>query len=147
MDKIFIGADHNGYYLKQDIIDYLSSRYQMIDTGDADFDPEDDFTDFAAKVAHSVLTEGGYGILICGSGQGMVMAANRFKGVRAGLAYDVSEAKAVRNDEDANVCCLPARSLNDNDKKWQAIVDAFLDTPYANAPRFNRRNYKLDQLG
>ncbi len=147
MDKIFIGADHNGYYLKQDIIEYLSKRYQVIDTGGQELDPNDDFTDFAAKVAHQVLSTDGKGILICGSGQGMVMAANRFKGIRAGLAYDVNEAKMIRRDEDANVCCLPARALDHDDQKWQAIIDAFFVTEFADAPRYRRRNNKLDQLG
>ena len=84
-------------------------------------------------------------VLICGSGQGMLMAANRFKGVRAGLGWSVDAAKSIRNDEDSNVLALPSAIFKEK-QQWQPILDAWLKTPFANAPRFIRRNAELDQL-
>jgi hypothetical protein len=84
--------------------------------------------------------------LICGGGQGMCMAANRFKGIRASLLWDEHEAKMTRNDNDANVACLPGRVLEQDPAKYQQIIDTFLNTPFAAAPRFNRRNQQLDHL-
>ena len=85
-------------------------------------------------------------ILICDGGQGMYMAANRFKGIRASAIWDAFEAKMTRNDNDSNVLCLPARILEYDESAWKGIVETWLNTPYANAPRFNRRNTQLDEL-
>ena len=78
----------------------------------------------------------------------MAMAANRIKGVRAIVASSVSDAHYGRNDNDANVLCLPARILDKqwNEALWQDIVDAFLKTPFAGAERYIRRNRELDEL-
>ncbi|HET7630419.1 MAG TPA: RpiB/LacA/LacB family sugar-phosphate isomerase, partial [Candidatus Saccharimonadales bacterium] len=84
-------------------------------------------------------------ILICGSGQGMCMAANRFKGIRASLCWSVEEARAARNDDDSNVLCLAARYTDF--RTAQPIVSAWLRTPFAAAPRFKRRLAQLDNLG
>ncbi len=147
-DQIFIGTDHNGFVIKEDIIKYLSKNYQVTDLSNQEFDPDDDFTDFATRAVTEVLTrDRAMAILICGSGQGMVMAANRFKGIRAGLAYNPTQAEMIRKDEDANVCCLSARELEGKPELWQPIIDQFLMTEFLKAPRFNRRNHKLDQLG
>ena len=62
------------------------------------------------------------------------------------MIWDEKEAKMTRNDNDSNILCLPSRILDDEDAKWQAIVDTWLDTPFANAPRFVRRNRQLDEL-
>jgi len=85
-------------------------------------------------------------ILICGGGQGMCMAANRFKGIRASVIWDAYEAKMTRQDNNSNVLCLPARVLEDNEAAWKGIMETWLNTPYVDAPRFNRRNAQLDQL-
>lgn len=145
--KIYIGADHNGFKLKQSLIDHLSkSGHEVIDEGDKTYDPEDDFPHYGASVAGAVLAGGNdaRGVLICGSGQGVCIAANRFKGIRAALAWNSSEARAARNDDDSNVLCLPAREINEEQAK--IIVDTWLATSFAAAPRFIRRNRQLDQL-
>lgn len=85
-------------------------------------------------------------ILVCGGGQGMAMAANRFKGIRASVAWDSHEAKMTRNDIDSNVLCLPARVLDDDAELWKDIIDTWLATPFANAPRFRRRNREMDEI-
>lgn len=147
--KIYIGADHNGYGLKSKLIDYLQrAGYEVLDEGDQQLDSEDDFPIFAGKVCTAVLSSEDpdpRGILICGSGQGMCMAANRFKGIRASLCWDRQSAKEARNDDNANVLCLPAKVVECPEA--HVVVETWLNTPYANAARFNRRLQEMDQLG
>lgn len=144
--KIYIGADHNGFYMRNSLVKYLiSAGYEVIDDGDQDLDPNDDFPIFALKVVKDVLANpGSFGVLICGSGQGMCMAANRFKGIRACLGYDRESIKASRNDDDANIICLPAKALEKD--KANLLVETFLNTKFAGATRFKRRIAELDQL-
>lgn len=147
--KIIVAADHNGFHLKQQILDYLKAQnYSAEDAGDKQYDSQDDFPVFATAAVIKMLSSDvkeARAILICGSGQGMLMAANRFKGVRAGLGYSVQAAKGIRNDEDSNVLALPSDVLSAK-KDWQPIVDAWLNTPFAKAPRYIRRNLELDEI-
>jgi ribose 5-phosphate isomerase B len=146
--KIFLGADHNGFYLKKDINDYLAKHgYKVTDDGDLKLDPMDDYPVFAQKVVNEVLAsddEDPRGILVCGSGQGMMMAANRFKGIRACLGWDIEAVRASRNDEDSNILCIPSRVLKDKDAFH--IITSWLDTPFAKAPRYIRRLKELDRM-
>lgn len=122
--------------------------HQVVDEGDTQLDPADDFPQFAERVVRAMQADGGEdvrGILICGSGQGMCMAANRFRGIRASLVWEVAEAHAARNDDDSNVLCLPARSIK-NDEAVR-IAEAWLAAPFAGASRFKRRLRQLDELG
>jgi ribose 5-phosphate isomerase B len=149
--KIYVGADHKGFELKKVVLNYLKKAgYEAEDVGDDHLDPEDDFPVFAAKAVHKVLgseDKDARGILICASGQGMAIAANRFKGIRAGLGWSVDAAKATRNDEDSNVLALPADLLKtDRGQTAFDIIEVFLITPFAAAPRFIRRNVELDNL-
>ena len=148
--KIFLGSDHNGFHLKQDVFSYLSKRgYDVEDVGDEILDPNDDFTDFAQYASVKVIgstDEDPRAILLCGGGQGMAMAANRFRGIRASVVWDPYEAKMTRNDNDSNVLCIPSRVMEDDSALWQGIVETWIATPFANAPRFKRRNDKLDEL-
>lgn len=147
--KIYIGADHNGYQYQQQLADYLQrSGHEVVSEGDDSRSPEDDFPQFASKVVQAMRADKddqARGILICGSGQGMCMAANRFKGVRAALAWDQEEAHAARNDDDSNVLCLSSRYLDFD--TTIGIVHTWLMTPFAGAPRFKRRIQELDELG
>lgn len=146
--RIYIGADHNGFDYKTKLIERLSADgHEVVDCGDSEKNPNDDFPQFASKVAAALLDDqdkNARGILICGSGQGMCMAANRFKGIRAGLCWDQEEARAVRNDDDSNVLCLSARSTDFD--KVVSITNTWLSTPFAGAPRFTRRIQELDNL-
>jgi len=146
--KIFIGSDHNGFDFKQEITDFLKrSGYDVVDEGDEKRDPTDDFPQFAGRVVSAMLSsdeQSPMGILICGSGQGMCMAANRFKGIRASLCWDMREARMARNDDDANVLCLPARLMTA--KEAEPIIMTWLNTPFAGATRFKRRIQQLDEL-
>ncbi len=146
---IYIGADHNGYHLKGIVTEYLEKLgYSVVDEGDEKLNPEDDFTVFATKVVNAMKSSDdshALGILICGSGQGMMMAANRHKGIRAGLGWSKAAAKSIRNDEDSNVLALPSEIL-DKGHDWQVVIDTWLKTPFAGATRYKRRNRQLDEL-
>lgn len=149
--KIFLGSDHNGFHLKEDVFAYLSKRgYEVEDVGGRVLDPNDDFPEFAQMAALKVIGEDDAddprAILLCGGGQGMAMAANRFRGIRASVIWDEYEAKMTRNDNDSNILCLPSRILENDTKEWQAIIDTWLKTPFAAAPRYKRRNTQLDEV-
>lgn len=149
--KIFLGADHQGYHLKEKIEAYLVKRgYDVEDIGAKELDPADDFTDFAQMAVTKVLGEENKNdpraILICGGGQGMCMAANRFRGIRASVIWDSYEAKMTRHDNDSNVVCLPARLLDDDAELWKDIIDTWLTTPFSGIARYKRRNDELDRL-
>lgn len=145
--RIYIGADHNGFDYKQAIIKMLTDDgHEVIDGGDIKRDKNDDFPQFAGQVVTAVLNNGDdtRGILICGSGQGMCMAANRFKGIRASLCWNQDEARSARNDDDSNILCLSATYTKLSAAK--AIINTWLNTPFAAAPRFVRRLKQLDEL-
>jgi ribose 5-phosphate isomerase B len=146
--KVYIGADHNGFFMRNALLEYLKrAGYEVVDDGDVTLQPEDDYPQFAQKVVADMLSSDDpepRGILICGSGQGMCMAANRFKGIRAALGYDRESIRSARNDDDANVLCLPARTLEKD--KVNVLVETFLNTPFAAAPRFVRRVKELDEM-
>ena len=127
--KIYLGADHNGYQYKQDLASALrNAGHEVIDDGNNSIDPNDDFPQFAGRVVNDLLNDpdtDAKGLLVCGSGQGMVMAANRFKGIRASLCWNLEEARASRNDDDSNVLCLSSRYLSIDEA--QSIVTTFLN--------------------
>ena len=148
--KIYLGADHQGFAMKEQVFAYLAKRgHDVEDVGDREFKPDDDFPEFAQMAALKVLGDDSAdprAILICGGGQGMCMAANRFRGIRASVIWDAFEAKMTRNDNDSNVLCLPARILEKDQAEWQDIIDTWLTTPFASAPRYKRRNMQIDEL-
>ncbi|MEO8691554.1 MAG: RpiB/LacA/LacB family sugar-phosphate isomerase [Candidatus Saccharimonas sp.] len=152
--KIFIGADHGGYYLKEKIQAFLSKMgYEWQDVGDKGLDPNDDFPQFAQMAATKVLGEDDHddprAILICTGGQGMAIAANRFRGIRAAVIWDSFEARECRNDNNSNVLCLPARVVDapgDDLELWKDIIETWLKTPFAGADRYKRRNAALDNF-
>lgn len=146
--KIYVGTDHRGFSLVKDLVDHLKKEgYDVKDDGDLELKPEDDFPLFARRVVNDILAsedEEPRGILLCGSGQGMCMAANRFKGIRACLGWSNEAARSSRNDDDSNVLCLPADVVGES--KEFTIVDTWLKTPFADAVRYRRRLYELDNL-
>jgi ribose 5-phosphate isomerase B len=148
--KIYLGADHNGFAMKEKVFAYLAKHgYDVEDVGDNELDPADDFPEFAQMAALKVIGDDSKdprAILLCGGGQGMAMAANRFSGIRASVIWDAFEAKMTRNDNDSNILCLPSRILEDDDAKWQGIIETWLNTPFAAAARFKRRNAQIDEF-
>ncbi len=149
--KIYLGADHQGFHMKEHVFAYLSKHgYDVEDIGDKVLDPDDDFPIFAQLAATKVLGSTDpdpRAILICGGGQGMAMAANRFRGIRASLINDAYEAKMTRYDNDSNILCLPDRVFKDlHPMTWQGIIETWLNTEFAAAPRFKRRNAEMDEF-
>ena len=146
--KVYLGADHNGFDFKKQLTLFLQhAGYDVVDESGQAFNKDDDFPQFAGKVVAGLLADSdttSRGILICGSGQGMCMAANRFNGIRASLCWNLEEARAARNDDDSNVLCLSSRYLTLEETK--PIVMTWLNTPFAAAPRFVRRIQQLDNL-
>jgi ribose 5-phosphate isomerase B len=148
--KIYLGADHQGFAMKQQVFAYLSKLgYDVEDVGDKELDPDDDFPEFAQMAAIKVIGDEDpdpRAILLCGGGQGMCMAANRFSGIRASVIWDTYEAKMTRNDNDSNVLCLPSRVLEKDEAEWKDIIDTWLKTPFAAAARYKRRNAQIDEI-
>lgn len=146
--KIYIGADHNGFLLKEKIVSYLQNAgYSVVDDGSERLQPGDDFPIVAKKVVTDLLKSDDTeprGIILCGSGQGACIAANRFKGIRACLGYDRESVRSARNDDDSNVLCLPARTLESEETK--TIIETWLNTDFAAAARYVRRIKELDEL-
>ena len=125
--KIFIASDHAAYHEKQQLLDYLKGRYEIVDLG-TDSDQSTNYPDWAKKLVLSVKSEPSVGVLLCGSGIGVCMTANRFKDIRAALCRDEEDAKMSRLHNNANVLCLSGRRTPiDLIKK---ITDTFLTTPF-----------------
>ena len=140
---VAIACDHGGYAYKQMLMQHLEDRgisYQDYGTYSTD---SCDYPDFAAPVAKAVATgEAEKGILICETGIGMSIAANKVHGVRAALCGDTYSAKATREHNDANVLCLGAKVISE--AKALEITDIFLDTPFSGAERHVRRISKIE---
>jgi ribose 5-phosphate isomerase B len=148
--KIYIGADHGGYYLKEKIeIHLVKAGHDVEDVGDKVFDPKDDYPQFAFAAATKVLGSEDAdprAIVICKGGQGVAIAANRIRGIRAVVVSDVEEAKMSRNDNDANILCLPARLLEKDEAKTFDVVDTWLNTPFSKAERHARRIREIEEI-
>lgn len=144
--KLYLGADHAGYELKNALREHLFHLgYEVEDLGAETLDSEDDYPRYAYAVAVKVL--GGdedRGILVCGSGQGMGIAANRVNGIRATLAWNEEAAAAARRDDNSNVLVLPSRFLSEDEAF--AAVDSWLKTAFASDPKYQRRLDELEEL-
>lgn len=136
--KIAIGSDHGGYALKQEVMKHLEERgIEVADKGCYD-EKSCDYPVYAKAVTSAVTGgEADCGILICGTGIGMSMAANKVKGIRAALCHDNFSAKATREHNDANVLCMGARVVGAG--LALMIVDTFIDTDFSQDERHVRR--------
>lgn len=136
--KLVIGSDHGGFELKKEVIEHLQSRgFEVTDVG-TDSPASCDYPVYA-KALTDVIKAGDadLGILICGTGIGMSMAANKQDGIRAALCHDVFSAEATRSHNNANVLCMGARVIGPG--LALMIVDKFVDTPFSNDERHIRR--------
>lgn len=140
--KVVIGADHAGRRLKAAVIERLAARGVATDDLGTHDDASVDYPDYARRVADEVAAgRADRGILVCGTGQGMAMTANRVPGVRAAAVGDVFSAKATRAHNDANVLCLGERVVGVG--LALEVLDAFLDTPFEGG-RHARRVAKIE---
>jgi ribose 5-phosphate isomerase B len=138
--KIAIGADHAGYTLKSELVSLLKEKgYSVTDFG-CPSEASIDYPDYAHPVAKAVETEGVIGILICGSGNGISMSANKHSGIRCALCWTDEIALLARQHNDANIISLPARYISVAEAK--KCVDIFLKTEFEGG-RHQRRVNKI----
>lgn len=144
---IYIGADHRGYKLKEALKIYLRElSYGFEDLGAEELSPDDDYPDFALAVAKKVAEspEENRGVLICGSGVGVDVVANKIKGVRSALLFNAEQARISRNDDNTNVLSFPADFIPENSAK--EIVKVWLETPFSGLERHVRRVEKINKI-
>ena len=143
--RLYIASDHAGYSLKEHLKKALEGEYKL-----ADFGPENeenvDYPDFALKVAKQVAAENGaIGILVCGTGIGMAMAANKVRGIRAAVLYDEFSARAAKEHNDANVVCVGARTLDE--KRAGKLVEVFLNSEFLGRKKeFERHARRIEKI-
>lgn len=127
MVKIAIANDHAGYELKIKLLNYFKNEFEFIDLGISS-NSSCNYVDFGKKCANYVLKHQCFGIIICGSGIGISIAANRFKGIRAANVFDIKDAEMTRKHNDANILALGARKLDFCDVV--EIVKVFINTNF-----------------
>ncbi len=151
--KVLVASDHAGFELKNHVVGFLKNEgYDVVDLGPHEYDPEDDFVDFAEKLCRKMLEEMKEnenkdeirGILICGSGQGMCIAANKFPGIYAAQIWDEASGKIAKEHDDANVACLAGRFL---DKETaEKAVKAWLEARFLEEEKRLRRVNKIKKI-
>lgn len=141
--KVFLGADHRGFEAKESLKEFLSTEgYEVEDKGAHEYDAADDYPDFAYPVAKAVAADkNARGILLCGSGMGMDVVANKVKGVRATVGYSEESVIHARAHDDINVITFASNDLSEEDIK--AFAKKFLETPLDPHERHQRRLDKV----
>ncbi len=143
--KIAVGADHGGFHLKQEIISFLKNkRHTVADVGAYNDEPSD-YPDFALAIADQVIRKKAVrGIIVCGSGVGACIAANKVPGIRASVCHDTFSARQGVEDDDMNVLCLGARVIGPN--LAEEIVTVFLKARFSKLQRHKRRLTKVQEI-
>lgn len=142
--EIVIGADHKGFELKQELAAWLKEMgHSVVDLGAHELVDDDDYPDFAISVSEHVAEkpQERRGVLVCGSGVGVAVTANKTKGIRAALIHDPDIARAAMRDDDINVLALGAQYIAPN--KAKEVVKAWLETPFSQEDRHKRRLEKI----
>jgi len=144
--RISVAADHNGYELKNEISEILKrAGHDVIDIGPHSLDPLDDYPDYAKPLAESVSSgETNRGIMVCGSGVGASVAANKIKGVRAAVCHDIYSAHQGVEHDNMNVLCLGSRIVGT--EVVRELVSAFISAVYTNEERHARRLNKVIEM-
>lgn len=143
---IYIGAGHAGFNLKEELKKYLEELgYEYEDLGNKDLDPGDDYPDYASLVAEKVTGTDNLGILICATGVGMCLAANKVKGIRAANAWDEFTALSSREHNNANILCLAGKVLDIEAAK--KITRVWLEAEFTGEERHVRRLDKVEEMG
>ena len=144
---IYIGADHRGFQLKENFKKLLINQgYEVIDAGNKVYDENDDYPDFAAQVGKEISLDpiSRRGILICGSGVGVDVVANKFRGVRSALITNPDQAYLSRSHNDVNVLSLASDFLDEEQAK--KILSTWLQADFSNEPRHQRRLDKIRNI-
>lgn len=144
--KVYLGTDHRGFALKEKIKEFLlNSDHELEDLGSYELDPEDDYTYYAEKVASMVAEDSGSkGILLCGSGVGVDVTANKFDGVRASIGKNKDQVKAGREDDDMNILVIAADFTKEVEAEEMAQV--FLGTSFVGNSRHKRRLTEIGRI-
>lgn len=143
--NVYIASDHAGFIKKNQLAERLSREYNVINLGPKKLNPLDDYPLFAEQVADAVVSDvGSMGVMVCRSGEGMEIAANKVDGVRAALVWNKHLAYETRTDNDSNVLSLPSGELSIDE--MQEIAEEFLKTPFSEAPRQKRRIKEIDEI-
>lgn len=143
--KIYLGSDHAGFELKEKIKDFLKNNgYNYEDIGPAEYSAGDDYPDYAVLVANEVSKTGDFGILVCSSGVGMCITANKVKGIRAVNAYNAKIAQKSREHNDTNILCLGQDYIDIDTAK--EIVKTWLATDFSPEEKHHRRVYKISKF-
>ena len=144
MSLIYVDADHRGFKLKNKIVECLREwEYEVTDLGRDICDEDDDYSEIAIKLAEKVTKDKTKGILICGSGVGVSIAANKVDGARAALCTSEKQARLSRVDDDANILCLSA-DLVDEEINLE-IAKTFLETVFSSEEKHIRRINKIKE--
>jgi ribose 5-phosphate isomerase B len=143
---VAIGTDHAGFALKTTVVDTIrGAGHEVVDCGAFAVDPDDDYPDFAERVARSLIEgRAQRGILLCGSGVGASVAANKFRGIRAALCHDTFSAHQGVEDDDMNVLALGARVIGP--AMAAELARAFLAAEFSGAERHERRLKKIERF-
>lgn len=143
--KIYIGADHRGYSLKEQLKPWLIKEgYEVVDCGNTLYDKDDDYPDSTFAVADKVAVEPkSFGIIICGSGGGATIAANKVTGIRCTMGVHVGEVKHNRGHNNINMLSLGADHTTELVSK--KLIHVFLTTPFVSEERFVRRLKKIEE--
>ena len=142
--KIYIGTDHRGIDVEKKIIDYLNNKKIDVEQSNITHSDTDDYVDFAIDVSNKVARDKeSFGILICGTGIGMSIAANKVKSIRAARCVTKEDAYHTRNDNNSNVLCL---SYSSDINTLCEIIDTFINTPFSNLERHVRRVNKITKI-
>jgi ribose 5-phosphate isomerase B len=141
MKVVYVGADHRGFKLKDKIVSELREKDWVVTDLTKKYDPEDDYPDISIEVAEKVVKEQALGILVCGSGAGATITANKVNGVRAAMAMNKKQARKIKEDDDVNILCLSTDFVNDEDNL--EIVTEFLEAIFMTEERFIRRINKI----
>lgn len=141
--RILVGADHGGFALKQELAAHLRERgHEVVDLGAHEYDGADDYPDFALAVARGVAAgDGDRGVIVCGSGVGACVAANKIKGVRAVLSHDTYSAHQGVEHDAVNVLCLGGRIIGG--ALAREVLDAFVSATFSGEDRHRRRLQKV----
>jgi RpiB/LacA/LacB family sugar-phosphate isomerase len=137
--RVYIGSDHGGFELKNELKEFLANKdYVVEDIGAHRYNSKDDYPDFAFNLCKKVIKSGGRGILLCKSGAGMYIAANKVLGIYAAAAWNEESAMRAKKDENANVLCIAA--LLTNVRTAKRIVNIWLEYPFEGGRHLRRLN-------
>ena len=143
--NVYIASDHAGFIKKNELKELLSKKYDIVDLGPDELNPQDDYPVYAERVGEAVISEpGSFGILVCRSAQGMEIAVNKIDGIRAALVWNKHIAYETRQDNDSNVLTLPSGELSLSE--MNEIASTFLSTSFSGKRSHKRRIEEIKEI-